>query len=57
MDSAICSSVTSSATASKCSGSGSSQERLLSIAEVGHCSLAIRLAVASSLAQQTVISP
>ena len=57
IDSATCSSVTSSATASKCAGSGSSQERLLSIAEVGQCSRAMRRAVASSFAQQTVSSP
>jgi hypothetical protein len=56
IDSAISSSATSFATASKCEGSGSSHERLLSIAAVGQCSWAVRRAVASSLAQQTVTS-
>ena len=56
-DSATWSSVTSSATASKCAGSGSSQDSELSIAAVGQWSRAVRLAVFSSFAQQTVSSP
>src|SRR5882724_12339525 len=45
------------AAASKCSGKGSSQERLLSSAEVGQYWCAVFRAAASLLAQHTVSSP
>ena len=57
ISSATASSVTSSATDSKCLGSASSHASPLPIAEIGQIWCAVRRALLSSRAQHTVLSP